>query len=420
MREEIYRSVLPNGLTMLVNRKPGFRRKFAVIATRYGSADHRYREGKEVVDLPDGIAHFLEHKLFKRKDGDVSEVFAAQGASSNAATSFRTTSYHFSCTDRFEENLRTLVSFVGDPYITDRAVERERGIIEQEIKMYEDNPSWRVVFNLLGALYHSHPVRIDIGGTAESIAKINREALLRCYDRFYRPARMVLVAAGDLDPERAIRIAADATDSWRTNGGPGAAVEAVLDEEPATVVRKTVKQQLDVIRPKVAIGFKDEPVGTAGRELLRRQVFTNMALDLVLGPASPAYSQLYESGVIDETFNFGYTGEPDFGFTVIGGDTSKPEAMRRGVLSAIEKARKASFTNADVARARKKALGKYLRALNSPASTADALMYAHFTGVPLSDYMIVVERVTRHDLQERLDEHLTADRAAVSIVSGRS
>ncbi len=165
VREEIYRAVLPNGLTVIVNRKEGFRRKFAVLATRYGSADHRYQDGDgEIVELPDGIAHFLEHKLFERKEGDVSEIFAAQGATSNAATSFRTTSYHFSCTDRFDENLRTLVSFVGDPYITERAVEKERGIIEQEIRMYEDNPSWRVFFNLLGAMYHTHPIRIDIGG----------------------------------------------------------------------------------------------------------------------------------------------------------------------------------------------------------------------------------------------------------------
>jgi len=416
VREEIYRAELPNGLTMLVDRKRGFRRKFAVLATRYGSADARFRESPdEVVELPQGIAHFLEHKLFERKEGDAADIFAAQGATSNAATSFRTTFFHFACTDRFEENLRTLVSFVGEPYFTEKAVEKERGIIEQEIGMYKDEPGAQLVQNLLKAMYVNHPIREDVLGTVESIGKIDRDILFRCFDSFYHPRNMVLITVGDLDPERTMEAARDACQGWRAvRRNPG---EPILEDEPEEVGRKSINVKMEVSRPKVAIGFKDTPLGVGGKDLLRRQILTNMALDLILGPASPAYTRLYEKGIIDETFHAGYTSERDFGFTIISCDTAKPEAFRRHIKSVIEAIHEEGFTNEDVNRCRRKALGRYLRGLNSTEQTALALMGTHFMGVLLSDFMTQVQRVTRHDLMERIEEHLVMSRSSHSIIA---
>jgi predicted Zn-dependent peptidase len=416
VREEIYRAVLPNGLPVLVDRKHGFRRKFAVLAAHYGSADCSFRDGDtDVVDLPDGIAHFLEHKLFERKEGDAGDIFARQGASSNAATSFRTTHFHFSCTERFEENLKTLLGFVGEPYLTEKAVEKERGIITQEIGMCQDDPGFQLFHNLLNALYVKHPVRLDICGTVDSIAKIDREILFRCFDSFYHPRNMVLIASGDLDPGRTMEAARDASEGWRAvRREPG---EPVREDEPDRVAQKSVTTTMDVSRPKVALGFKDDPLRDSGRELLRRQIHTNMALDLMLGPAASTFSKLYEKGIIDDTFGFSYSGEPDFGFTVVGCDTTKPEAFRKAMLATFERFREEGFSNEDVNRARRKALGHYLRALNSTENAALALMWSHFKGVLLSDYMSEVQRVTRHDLLKRVEEHLVPERCAVSIVS---
>jgi predicted Zn-dependent peptidase len=418
VREEIYRTVLPNGLPMIVDRKQGFRRKFAVLATRYGSADDRFRDGgDEVVDLPDGIAHFLEHKLFERKDGDAADIFASQGATSNAVTGFRTTYFHFSCTERFEENLKTLIDFVGDPYFTEKAVEKERGIIEQEIGMVRDHPGVQVRQNLLRTLYHNHPVRKDILGSVESIAKIDRDILFRCFDSFYHPRNMVLVATGDLDPERAMDAAQNAAKTWRAvRRDPG---ESLICEDPAGVIKKTIHVGMAVSRAKVAMGFKDEPLRMTGRELLRREIHTNMALDLILGPASPEYTTLYEKGVIDETFGAVHTAEPDFGFTIIGCDTTRPEGFRRAIRGVLERARENGFTNEDVKRARRKALGNYLRALNSTEHTAITLLVSHFKDVQLSDFMTEVQRVTRHDLLTRVEEHLVPEKCAVSIISSK-
>ena len=206
--ETLYEYVHESGLKVLFVKKPGYNKKTAMFGTNYGSIDNVFKvqgSDKEIV-VPDGIAHFLEHKLFEQEDGNMLDKFSKLGASPNAFTSFNQTVYYFSCADLFEENFRMLLSYVQNPWLTDENVEKEKGIIGQEIRMYEDNPNWRVFFNLLDCLYVNHPVKLDIAGSIESISKITKELLYDCYHTFYTPSNMVVVVVGDLVPEEVFSI----------------------------------------------------------------------------------------------------------------------------------------------------------------------------------------------------------------------
>ncbi|WP_145614081.1 EF-P 5-aminopentanol modification-associated protein YfmH, partial [Bacillus licheniformis] len=207
LKETLYYEKMPGGLDVYVLPKEGFNKTYAVFTTKYGSIDNQFVPlGKdEMVRVPDGIAHFLEHKLFEKEDGDVFQQFSRQGASANAFTSFTRTAYLFSSTSNVEENLETLVDFVQDPYFTEKTVEKEKGIIGQEINMYDDNPDWRLFFGLIENMYQEHPVRIDIAGTIESISHITKDLLYECYETFYHPSNMLLFVVGPVDPEAIIR-----------------------------------------------------------------------------------------------------------------------------------------------------------------------------------------------------------------------
>ena len=204
LQEELYYEKLANGLDVYILPKQGFNKSFATFTTKYGSVDNHFKslEKQEFVQVPDGIAHFLEHKLFEKEDGDVFQQFSKQGASANAFTSFTRTAYLFSSTSEFEQNLTTLIDFVQDPYFSEKTVEKEKGIIGQEINMYDDNPDWRLYFGTIANMYHHHPVKIDIAGTVESIAPITKDMLYECYHTFYHPSNMLLFIIGPVDAER--------------------------------------------------------------------------------------------------------------------------------------------------------------------------------------------------------------------------
>ncbi len=203
IREQVITETLPNGLKVMLVPKPNYTKTYAVFTTRYGSIDNHFQaEGGPEHHVTDGIAHFLEHKLFEEEWGDIFHTFAAQGASANAFTSHTRTAYLFSATDRIEENLTTLLDFVQRPHLTPENVEKEKGIIEQEIKMYDDMPFWRAYRHLLELLFHKSPVRIDIAGTVESITKIDRDALMTCYSTFYHPGNMLLAVVGEVDAQK--------------------------------------------------------------------------------------------------------------------------------------------------------------------------------------------------------------------------
>ena len=340
LKEEILSCELPCGLPVFVSSKREYNKKFAILSTRYGSLDREFidPENNQRVVAPDGVAHFLEHKLFEEKSGDVFDKFAKNGASSNAGTSFISTSFIFSCTDYFEKNLRLLLNFVCNPYFSRESIERERFIIAQEIRMYQDNPDWRVLMNLLNGLYHEHPIKNDITGTLESIAQIDESTLHRCHRIFYHPSNMALFVAGGVDPDRVFCFV-DKFFSKVKTGGCGK-IQRVFPKEPRQAAVGKITERHLVSRHRVLLGFKDDNSSLQGRELVKREILSQILLDLFFGKSSSLHNSLYKRGLIDDSFSTTYACEDGFGFSAIGGETRDPYALERSILQMIRRARR--------------------------------------------------------------------------------
>ncbi|RJX40737.1 insulinase family protein [Paenibacillus pinisoli] len=415
VQEKLYREVLDNGLEVIVLPKEGFQKTYATFSTKYGSVDNRFSVGgQEPTRVPDGIAHFLEHKMFEEPEGDIFAVFASQGASANAYTTFDRTVYLFSATEQVHANLETLINFVQKPYFTDTNVDKEKGIIEQEINMYKDNADWRVYFGLIDALYHNHPVHIDIAGTVESIYKIDKETLYRCYETFYHPSNMLLFVVGGVD-------AKDIFDLVKANQQaksfePQGKIERYFDEEPAHVKIPRKVAQLSVSLPKCMLGFKEKKVGLTGEALLRQEVTTKLMLETLIGPSSKLYQSLYEQNLISDSFGHEYNSSTDYAFSVVGGDTPDPDALIEALRTGITAAVNQGIEQSAFERSKRKKIGSYLRMLNSPESIAGEFTRYRFRDADMFDVLGFYEACTLEEVNQRLREHFDFGQLAVSIV----
>jgi predicted Zn-dependent peptidase len=417
LQETLYFEKLDNGLEVFILPKPGFTKTYATFTTRYGSIDNHFRPaGKEAVRVPDGIAHFLEHKMFEEPEGDIFSTFASQGASANAFTSFDRTVYLFSATGSVEKNVDTLLNFVQNPYFTDENVEKEKGIIIQEINMYRDNPDWRVYYGLIEALYSKHPVHIDIAGTAESVRSITKEMLYECYRTFYHPSNMSLFIVGGIDAEATMaRVKANQAGKSFDPAGP---VERLFEEEPAEVRQPRIEIKLPVSLPKCLFGYKEDPGASAGDAAIRRELATKLMLDALLGASSPLYQQLYEDNLISDGFGHEYNTGPGYAFSVVGGDTRDPDELVSRVTEAFRSASESGIDEDVFERARRKKIGAYLRMLNSPEAIAGEFTRYRLKGGDLFALVELYESLTLEEINTRLREHADPSRLAVSIVRG--
>lgn len=418
LNETIYQEQLPNGLNVVVLPKPGFHKTYATFSTKYGSIDNHFQvEGKPDVRVPDGIAHFLEHKMFEEPTGDIFATFASQGASANAYTSFDRTTYLFSATESIADNVRTLLDFVQNPYFTDENVEKEKGIIGQEIKMYQDQPDWRSYFGLIEALYAIHPVHIDIAGTVESIAQITKDTLYECYQTFYHPSNMSVFVVGGVDPEAMLALIRD--NQAAKTFAPQGAIRRLFDPEPEHVHEPRKVTVLPVAQPKCLFGFKERPLGTLGSSLLRRELLTKLMLDVLLGPSSAIYQTLYEEQLISDSFGHEYNCSADYSFSVIGGDTRDPDLLLARCRELIDGALASGIAAADFERARKKRIGGFLRMLNSPEAIAGEYTKYRFRDSDMFAVLPTYQELTLNELNERMRDHFDWSRCAVSIVSSK-
>ncbi len=417
LRETIVSTRLACGLPAHVLPKRGHARRTAIVATQYGSIDLSFRDGssKDRRDTPAGIAHFLEHQLFKKQDVDVLMEFGRFGASANAFTDYTTTAYHFTATEHFDEALDLLVNFTFTPFFDAQKVENEKKIIEQELRMYDDSPDYRIYKNLMPALYRAHPVRIDVGGTVESIQGITRDLLESCYRTFYHPHNMIFLAAGDLDPAAVFdRVdKALAKQTFSKNGG----IERYFPPEPAGATEAIVRCDAVVSRPRVFLGIKDPHVDAT--DALERELETSVLLDLMFGRSSAFFSRAYEGGLIDDSFSFSYNSEAPFGFTLIGGETDEPERLVDEIRREIARVRTSRFKKRDVERSKRKRIGRFLRALESPEGAAFLFLGCLPKGVDPFDVPKAITRLSPRLLEERLRRHLVAENQAVSILSPR-
>ncbi|SDC13043.1 Predicted Zn-dependent peptidase [Melghirimyces thermohalophilus] len=415
LKETIYYEQLPNGLKVYLLPKPGYNKTYATFTTRYGSIDNHFQPpGKEEIRVPDGIAHFLEHKMFEEPEGDVFNKFSKQGASANAFTSFNRTAYLFSCTENVEKNLQTLIDFVQHPYFTDESVEKEKGIIGQEIRMYDDNPDWRCHFGLIGAMFQNHPVKIDIAGTIESISKIDKETLYTCYHTFYHPSNMLLFVVGPIDPEAIM-------DQVRQNQADKAYekqedIRRIYPEEDEKVAQEKVEAHLSVGISKCLFGFKENRIGLSGDDLVKQELATEVMLEALFGQGSELYQSLYDEGLIDDHFGYDYTLEEGYGFSMVGGDTADPDQLLARIREELPSIKETGIPEETVDRIRKKKLGNYLRFYNSPEWIANQFTHYRLNDTDLFNIIPMLEQLKSEEVNKRLQEHIDWDRFAVSLV----
>jgi predicted Zn-dependent peptidase len=417
LQEELYHEKMPNGLNVYILPKKGFNKTFATFTTKYGSVDNTFVPlGKdEYVKVPDGIAHFLEHKLFEKEDGDVFQQFSRQGASANAFTSFTRTAYLFSSTSDVEKNLETLVDFVQDPYFSEKTVEKEKGIIGQEITMYEDNPDWRLYFGLIQNLYQNHPVKIDIAGTVESISHITKDWLYECYNTFYHPSNMLLFIVGPVDADAFMNQVRENQAKKEYKDMPD--IKRKFAEEPAQAAEKKQVLEMNVQTSKCLVGIKALHIDQSGTEMLKNELVMNVFLDLLFGKSSENYNQLYNEGLIDETFSFDYTQEQGFGFAMIGGDTGDADKLADKLQKMLLDAKTGSpFSENQLERAIKKKIGAFLRAVNSPEYIANQFTRYAFNDMNLFDVVPTLEKITLEDVQSLAAEVISEERLSVCQV----
>ncbi|MFX3674042.1 MAG: EF-P 5-aminopentanol modification-associated protein YfmH [Paenisporosarcina sp.] len=399
--EKMYHEKMDNGLDVYILPKKGFSKTFVTFTTKYGAIDNTFvpRGQTEPVNVPDGIAHFLEHKMFEKEEGDVFQKFSGFGAAANAFTSFTRTAYLFSATDHLYENTETLLNFVQEPYFTAETVEKEKGIIGQEITMYDDLPDWRLYFGTIDNMYHNHAVKIDIAGTIDSIDKITAEHLYTCYETFYHPSNMLMFVVGSVQPEEMMTYIRE-NQSKKEFAEP-TEIKRVFPDEPSEVAKKENALYMDVQKPKVYIGLKAKETSLQGEEMLRHELAVQLTLELAFGRASDFYFNAYEKGWVDESYSFDFTLEKGFGFAIIGSDTSVPDELTNAIKQELAKIEgKWSYEESDLDRVRKKKIGFFLRALNSVEYIANQFTRYAFNDMNLFDAVPVLEKMTVADLQQ--------------------
>ncbi|GAA3647985.1 EF-P 5-aminopentanol modification-associated protein YfmH [Asaccharospora irregularis] len=417
LKEELYYEKLENGLDVYFMPKPGFNQKYAVLATNYGSNELEFIPigETEKIRVNEGIAHFLEHKMFEQPDGgNAFDKFSKWGANANAFTNFTMTAYLFSTTENFYESLEHLIDYVQTPYFTDENVEKEKGIIEQEIKMYDDDPDWNVYFNCLKAMYVNYPARIDIAGTVDSIYKITKEELYKCYNTFYNPGNMALFVVGDLEVDKVMEVVKEANnyDVQKLSQK----IEVFYPDEPETVKEKEIVQKFPVSMPMFNIAFKDNKVGIRGNELLKKEVITDILIDMIFKKGSSLYEDLYMKGLINENFGAGFSSQVDYAFTIIGGDSKDPREVKRVILEFIDKYKKEGLLEDDFERSKKKKIGNFLKCFDSVNFIGNNFIAYNFKGINMLDYLDVVKEITFEEVEERLNSHFKEEFCTISIV----
>ena len=406
--EGYVKAELSSGLKIFILEKPQYNSAYAIFGTKYGSIDTAFSVNGEETKVPEGIAHFLEHKLFESEDGDAFSKYAQTGAYANAFTSFDKTCYIFSCSDKFYDNLKILLSFVQSPYFTKETVEKEQGIIGQEIRMYDDSPAWRVMFNMLGGMYHNHPVKIDIAGTVESIAQIDHNLLYKCYNTFYNPANMFICIAGNVDAEKVLKqIKEGILPSDRVE------ITRIKDDEPEDVVKPYIEQKLAVAQPMFCFGYKEN---ADGERNIKDKICTALLLDILVGDASPLYKELVNEGLINDEFSYEYFTGDGYSAVIFEGESDNPEAVAEKIKCEITRLKDEGIDKKLFSAMRCAMYGNAIRMFNSVESIAMQMVDCAMNDSGLFDEIKYLRSVTVEDVYKRLSL-LDNDKTVLSVIN---
>lgn len=402
-----------SGLDIYICEMEGFSSTEALFGTKYGSVNTMFkmRDDEEYTVVPEGIAHFLEHKLFENEDCDVFELYAKTGANGNAYTSFDRTCYLFSCSKNYQESLKILLDFVQKPYFTKASVDKEQGIIGQEIQMTNDNPEWRVFFNMLRCMYHNHPVKIDIAGTIESIARIDADLLYKCYNTFYNLNNMVLSIAGNIKADEVLAICDECLKECEDKG-----LETVFPDEPDSIVQSEIYETQPVGTPVFHIGYKCRACD--GQERLTKNIALSIASALITDASSDMYQKLLKEKVINSSFGAEVFCGDGYFSVIFAGESNDPKKVRDSVVSEVERMLTEGINEKDFQRIKKSMYGSLIRQLNNVEAVAGMMLGAYMAEAGPYDIISTVSEMTSDVVLDHVRRELDKDKLVMSVVEG--
>ena len=413
IREKLYTKKMKNGLTVMVIPKKGIRKKYVIWGTHYGSNDSKFIvPGEEqVTEVPKGVAHFLEHKMFEQENGKNSlDVLSGLGVNANAYTTNNHTAYLFECTDNFYEALDELMDYVQHPYFTDKNVEKEKGIINQEIMMYDDYPEWKVYLNCLDGMYHTNPVKLDITGTIETVSKIDKDILYKCYNTFYNPSNMCMVICGDFVPEKIL----EEVEKRLLDTKPCGEIKRIYEPEEKSIVKNKVEINMEVSIPIFVIGIKCEPVKQ--QEKVRNHIAIEILLNMIIGESSELYQELYKSGVILSTPSFDYEFTDEYAHILISGASRDPDLLYNKLIEKIQKLKKDKINKDDFKRIKKLIYGIYAKEFNDVQDIARMFLSDFMKGINSFDYLEEIDSVDLEYIEQVLNTNFKEEKMVISIV----
>ena len=413
VKEKLYIEKLENGLTVMIIPKPGIQKKYVIWGTNYGSNDNKFIvPGEEkVTEVPNGVAHFLEHKLFEQENGTNSlDTLTALGVNANAYTTNDHTAYLFECTDNFYEALDELMDYVQHPYFTDENVEKEKGIIGQEIMMYDDYPDWQVYLNAMKAMYHENPIKIDITGTIETISHIDKEILYKCYKTFYNPSNMALVVAGDFKPEEILQ---EIKNRLVENENQGE-IKRIYTEEDESIVQEKIEKNFEVSRPLFTIGIKDNPKDQ--EEIVKKHIAIEILMNLILGRSSDLYKKLYNEGIISGQPSLDYEFGQTYAHVLITGQSTDPEKIYQEFKIKVRQLKEQGVNEKDFARIKKLIYGGYVKEYNDIQDISRMFLADYFKGINSFDYLEEIEGINIKYLSQILTDIFKEEKMILSVV----
>lgn len=419
LREEEYIEKLENGMTVIIIPKPELDKKYVIWGTHFGSIDNRFimPETKEEVFIPDGVAHFLEHKMFEQPDGTNSlDALMAMGIDANAYTTNDHTAYLFECTDNFYEGLDELMDYVQHPYFTEENVEKEKGIIAQEIKMYDDEPGWRLYINAMDCMYKENPIKIDIAGSVESISKINPDVLYKCYNTFYNPSNMIMVVCGNFKPEEILEEIKRRLLPHKKQEE----IKRIYPEKEKVINKKYNEQEMEVSIPLFAFGIKDVEDNNNKEELVKKHIAIEILLNMIIGKSSDAYKELYSEGILLSEPDLDYEFSDEYAHILISGQSKNPEKVRSKLEEEIEKYKINGLNEENFSRISKKVYGDYVVEYNNVGDIARMFLADKMKGINSFDYIEKYTTVTKEYTEDVLKNVFKKENMVMSVIKSRS
>ena len=419
IKEKVYIEKLENGLTIMIIPKSGIQKKYAIWGTNYGSVDNKFIVPGEtdVTSVPDGVAHFLEHKMFEQENGTNSlDTLTKLGVNANAYTTTNHTAYLFECTENFYEALDELMDYLQHPYFTDENVEKEKGIIAQEINMYNDYPEWEVYMNAMKAMYHNNPVKIDIAGTVESISKIDKDVLYTCYNTFYHPSNMVMCFAGEFEPENLLEEVKKRLLPKKNEGE----IKRIYVSEPEEIVKKEEIKKMEVSMPMFVIGIKDSIKGNneiVEEAIIKRHIAIEIILNLIIGKSSKLYKKLYEQGLLMEEPYLDYEFDKTYRHITITGKSTNPKKILKNIQEEILNLKNNGIDETAFQRIKKMLYGRTVKEFTDVSDICRMFLNDYFKGINSFNYLENYKQISSSYTMQILEEVFKEEKTVISIIN---